>query len=199
MKSTQSNGSAMGSKVTATDSGTSTGETDEQQKANRIRLRELLLKKTEHEGPPTTAMMRNIPPEYTRTKLLELVDSAGFTATYDLVYLPIEFRSETNLGYAFINFTKHEDADKFKEKFQGFKDWYVTSDKVCEVGWSDVIQGTADHIERYRNSPVMHESVPDEFKPALFKDGVRQSFPAPTKKIRAPRQKKDSGKDDDGQ
>merc|ERR1719284_1518106 len=108
MKSTQSNGSGMGGKISQTDSGS--GDNDEAQKANRIRLRELLLKKTEHEGPPTTAMMRNIPPEYNRTKLLELVDSAGFAATYNLVYLPIDFRSEVNLGYCFINFVKHEEA-----------------------------------------------------------------------------------------
>ena len=31
------------------------------------------------------------------------------------------------------------------------------------------------HVERYKNSPVMHKSVPDEYKPAIFKDGVRRT------------------------
>eukprot|EP00439_Symbiodinium_sp_Y106_P038344 s1688_g4.t1 len=38
------------------------------------------------------------------------------------------------------------------------------------------------HVERYRNSPVMHRSVPDEYKPVIFKNGVRKKFPRPTKK-----------------
>lgn len=42
-------------------------------------------------------------------------------------------------------------------------------------------------MERYQNSPVMHPDVPDEWKPALFVQGVRVDFPAPTKKVKAPK------------
>ena len=42
------------------------------------------------------------------------------------------------------------------------------------------------HVERYRNSPVMHRSVPDEYEPVIFKNGVRKNFPRPTKKVKAP-------------
>ena len=31
------------------------------------------------------------------------------------------------------------------------------------------------HVERYKNSPVMHKSVPDEYKPVIFADGVRRT------------------------
>merc|ERR1712050_714019 len=88
---------------------------------------------------------------------------------------------------AFINFTSHERAVRFKEQFNGFSDWQMPCDKVCEVLWSDNLHGCDAHIERYRNSPVMHESVADKFKPALYKNGVRVPFPAPTKPIKAPR------------
>jgi hypothetical protein len=33
----------------------------------------------------------------------------------------------------------------------------------------------------------MHESVPQEYKPALFQNGMLVPFPRPTKKLRAPR------------
>ena len=33
------------------------------------------------------------------------------------------------------------------------------------MNWSHPYQGLDAHIERYRNSPVMHEDVPDEYKP----------------------------------
>merc|ERR1712048_1153697 len=91
------------------------------------------------------------------------------------------------LGYAFINFTTHEQAEKFRQHFHGFKDWQAPCDKACETSWSDSLKVYDSIVERYRNSPVMHESVADKFKPALYKDGVRIPFPEPTKCIKAPR------------
>jgi hypothetical protein len=32
----------------------------------------------------------------------------------------------------------------------------------------------------------MHEAVPEEFKPLIFEDGVKQPFPAPTEEISLP-------------
>lgn len=136
----------------------------------------------------TTVMMRNIPFYYMRSKLLGLLDEHGFSSCcYDMVYLPIDFGSGTGFGYAFINFVSNAEAERFKEHFQGFKNWFQPSDKVCEVDWSCTHQSLAAHIARYRNSPVMHESVPDEHKPMLFEQGIRVDFPAPTKKLRPPR------------
>jgi len=134
----------------------------------------------------TTVMMRNIPNNYTRALLLQLLDES-FYGTYDLVYLPIDFKTGVGLGYAFINFLNPQFAEEFGTQFQDFTGWALLSEKVCEVSWSDMLQGLDDHIERYRNSPVMHESVPDDFKPALFRNGVRIPFPGPTRTLRAPR------------
>lgn len=134
---------------------------------------------------PTTVMMRNIPNNYTREMLLDLLNSHGFKNSYNLVYLPIDFQTEVGLGYAFINLTG--DVQHFRDHFHGFSDWQVASQKVCHVSWSNPLQGIQAHIDRYRNSPVMHESVPDEYKPMLFVNGERVAFPAPTKRIRPPR------------
>merc|ERR1711971_1058543 len=133
-------------------------------------------------------MVRNIPNNYTRTMLVDLINAEGFEGKYDLVYLPIDFKNRVGLGYSFINFLDSDMAMRFQQHFAGFCSWSAQSDKICEVTWSDALQGTEAHIERYRNSPVMHESVPDECKPMLLKDGERIPFPAPTKRIRAPRQ-----------
>lgn len=93
------------------------------------------------------------------------------------------------MGYAFVNFISHGDAMRARKCFEGFRNWTISSQKVCEVGWADPLQGREDYEERYRNSPVMHESVPDTFRPVVFNDGVRVPFLAPTKRIRAPRRK----------
>merc|ERR1711953_948498 len=138
----------------------------------------------------TTAMMRNIPSMYTRENLSELLNQQGFCASYDLMYLPADLQTELNHGYAFINFTSVDHFERFREHFTNFSDWIVPSDRVCEVSWSDAAQGIDDNIKRYRDSPLMHESVEDRFKPALFEHGQRIPFPEPTKKIKAPRRKK---------
>lgn len=136
----------------------------------------------------TTVMMRNLPNNLDREQLLQLVDNEGFEGSYNLVYLPIDFKSKAGLGYAFIDFQRNEDAERFFEVFQDFTKWTMGSDKICNVTWSVALQGIDEHVKRYRNSPVMHESVPEEFRPVLFKEGKRVPFPEPTKRIRAPRQ-----------
>jgi hypothetical protein len=141
----------------------------------------------DHDEFRTTVMMRNIPNEHTRADLLGLIDQEGFHGLYDLVYMPVDFKTELNQGYAFINFTAAESAERFREHFMGFSDWLVPSEQICELCWSEQAQGIDLLIQRYRDSPVMHESVADRFKPVLFQDGQRIPFPKPTKVLKAPR------------
>jgi len=134
----------------------------------------------------STMMMRNVPNNYTREMLLSMLNNYGFSGKYDFVYLPHDFDRSANLGYAFVNLVSDEAVHAFWRKFDGFKRWTLPSAKVCRVSWSGPHQGLAAHVERYRNSPVMHRSVPDEYRPVVFTDGVRQPFPCPTRKIKPP-------------
>jgi len=135
----------------------------------------------------TTVMMRNIPKHYFGSTFTDLLSDFGLYAKFDFTYLPIDFRTGTNLGYAFVNFVSNADAKHCIDVFDGFCDWPCKFPKVCEASFSDPNQGLENHVERYRNSPVMHQNMPDEYKPRLFADGVRIEFPEPTKRIRAPR------------
>jgi hypothetical protein len=135
----------------------------------------------------TTVMFRNIPNNYTREMLLELLDVQGFKGCYDFVYWPMDSKKMAGLGYAFINLTSPINAVHFKEYFDGFTDWELSSKKVGEVSWSQPLQGLKAHIARYRNCPMMHEDVPDEFRPMLFSEGVRIAFPPPTEEVQKPR------------
>jgi len=134
----------------------------------------------------TTLMFRNLPKSYNRTDLLRILDEEGFQRTYCFIYVPTDFKSFSGFGYAFVAFHHHEDAVRAKVHFQGY-DWEEPSALSCDVAWSGAVQGREQHVERYRNSPVMHESVPDEYKPAVFEHGQRMAFPVPTKVIRPPR------------
>jgi len=138
-------------------------------------------------GEETTVMLRNVPNAYTRMMLIELLNAQGFLSRYDFVYLPMDFRNGVNLGYAFVNLSTHQAAVEFTDKLQGFCEWSSESSKVCEVTWAHPHQGLAEHVERYRNSPVMHPSMEEDYKPMVFRGGAQITFPAPTKAIKAPK------------
>jgi len=139
------------------------------------------------ESSRTTVMLRNLPNNYTRATLMELMEKEGFGSAYNFLYLPIDFKTQAALGYAFVNLVHPCVAEQFWRVFDGFSRWSVPSRKLCLVSWCEPHQGLETQIERYRNSPVMHDSVPDVYKPVLLQGGVRVCFPPPTKAMRAPR------------
>merc|ERR1712183_539535 len=119
--------------------------------------------------------------------LAALLDMHGFKCSYDFIYIPHNFKHKKSFGYAFINFVDETIAETFLAEFAGFADWGMESDRIAEVAWAEHFQGLVAHVERYRNSPGMHTSVPDQFKPAIFQHGLRVPFPAPTKCLKSPR------------
>lgn len=136
----------------------------------------------------TTVMLRNLPNSYTRQMLVDMLHAEGFGDKFNFVYLPIDFKTHGGLGYAFVNLTTPAEAERMRQRLEGLTQWALPSEKVCNVSWSHPgQQGFAANVARYRNSPIMHESVPDGWKPALFSAGVRVPFPPPTRKLRVPR------------
>jgi hypothetical protein len=145
----------------------------------------------------TTVMMRNVPHSYTCDKLIDLLESKGFSEWFDFVYVPINFECMLGVGYAFVNLTSQERAEEFILAFEGFDGWESSFSKTaCAMHWS-VCQGLDENISRYRNSPLMCEEVPAFYKPVLLKDGVRIEFPKPTKQLRTLRRRK--GKQQEGE
>lgn len=129
-------------------------------------------------------MLRNLPKTFDQERLLALLDSEGLKGSYDFAYLPIDFRNRCNLGYAFVNFVNPETASGFMRLFDGFDRWACESTEKGQVAWSEK-GGLKENIERYRNSAVMHESMPEQYRPMLFEavTGRRLPFPPPDKKV----------------
>jgi len=135
----------------------------------------------------TTVMLKNLPGEYSREMLLELLNEQGFEAKYNFVYRPADFKKKTWLGYAFVNLIDHDHAERFMQHFEGFADWKLDEEQPkAETRWGQH-HDKKKHIERYRDSPLMHPSVPDAYKPVVFEDGEQKPFPLPRKRLQAPR------------
>lgn len=135
----------------------------------------------------TTLLIKNVPAASRRDDLCGLLDSQGFAGQYDFIYMPANFKAMASFGYGFLNFVEPAFAERALECFQGFEWEFDSSVCTLEVAWSESHQGLDVHVERYRNCPVMHPSVPHEFQPLLLSAGARIPFPAPTKPLTAPR------------
>jgi hypothetical protein len=134
----------------------------------------------------TSLLLRNLPGSFTRDKVMEVLRTLGLATKVDFLYNPWNLKVKQNCGYAFVNFTTPEAAVECMNRLQGFC-WDAQGENTCEVAWCADNQGLDSHIERYRNSRIMHESVDDAYKPALFRHGVRIAFPLPTSAVKKPR------------
>jgi len=137
----------------------------------------------------TSVILKNLPQDCTRQILFEVLAEHGFIESVNFLYLPMTFDKVVvrSLRYAFISFTNECVAERFFRRFSNFSDWrdLVPREGGCRVEWS-ALQGLQAHIDRYRNSPIMHPSVPSEYRPMQLVQGMPVPFP-PTKQLEAPR------------
>ncbi|CAI9755924.1 unnamed protein product [Fraxinus pennsylvanica] len=122
----------------------------------------------------TTVMIKNIPNQFRRDDMLEFLDQhcQMYTLKYDFFYLPMDFRSKDNLGYAFVNFTNAAGAIKMMEILQNYQ-WGTiqtckgtfVSKKTCEVAWAR-IQGQKDLMARFQHSNFSCDQL--DFLPVVF-------------------------------
>jgi hypothetical protein len=115
----------------------------------------------------TTVMMRNIPTRTSVRLLLEVVSNtvgAPLIEIVDFLYLPIDFKTNKNLGYCFINFLSPSMATEFISKLDNQK--YVfcnTSEKQLQVSYSNR-QGYAKNLEVFTQTKML-DTWPDAYRP----------------------------------
>lgn len=137
----------------------------------------------EEETAETTFMLRGLPPGVTRPKFEEMLDTEGFAAKYDFLYLPMDLKAGGCFGHGFINLISPYEAERFQIHFHG-KQWPDADMEPMGVLSSEALQGLDELIERYRNSPLMHKTVPADVRPAIYRNGVVVPFPSPTVRLR---------------
>jgi hypothetical protein len=124
-----------------------------------------------HGGLLTTVMVRNIPTRYTSLGLVEVLKEHGFDKTFDFLYLPMDFRTRKNVGYAFVNFLDPDNVDRFISQFQGLQLKASTSQKTLEIVPSRR-QGFMDNISVFGASELLVSSTHQPFfKPLVMVQG----------------------------
>lgn len=116
------------------------------------------------EGEGTTCMLKNIPNKYSRAMLVDRM-LALFAGTVNFIYMPIDFSTECNVGYAFINFRTRAAADKFTKEFDSVHTKEClpgyNSNKIAQVSLAAVqgLRANMDHLSKSALLPMlnMHE------------------------------------------
>lgn len=116
----------------------------------------------------TTVMIRHIPYKYQQRKLLREINSAGFAGRYDFFYLPMDPRSRSNRGFAFVNFATPEVAEGFYHSFHGRRLHLSELEKVLAVMPAD-LQGFEENAKHYAASFAEGRKAVPHNKP-LFLD-----------------------------
>ncbi|CAN0900248.1 Protein MEI2-like 6 [Linum grandiflorum] len=126
----------------------------------------------------TSLMIRNIPNHLQRIQMLGYLDrhcanenssadGGCVLSEYDFFYLPIDFSTGANLGYAFVNFTTAVAASRFQQAFDGYA-WKVrNSGKICQIT-AAAIQGKEALVANFSSSVFRCERahyLPLEFDP----------------------------------
>jgi len=129
-----------------------------------------------------TLMLRNIPNKYTQAQLLQDLKSVCDAAdSIDFIYLPLDFKNNCNLGYAFLNFETTETAEGFQNTINGLSasklPRFTQSSKILAVQRARV-QGLEANIGRIRSSSVMRV-LNESSRPLLFKNKEPIPFPEP--------------------
>jgi hypothetical protein len=133
---------------------------------------------SDEEDQGTSVSLRNIPTAFSRTTLVQLLDSHGFQGEYNMVYVPMDRFRKKARGFAFVRFESHEGAKRCMSVFEGFRNWGTSSTKICAVEWG-VQQGDLQaQVLAYGNGAILRTDLAEEFKPALFCGGVQVPYSA---------------------
>ncbi|CAJ2649042.1 unnamed protein product [Trifolium pratense] len=116
------------------------------------------------EDQRTTLMIKNIPNKYTSKKLQDTINERH-KGTYDFLYLPIDFKNNCNVGYAFINMTSPSSIVPLYEVFNGKKWELFNSEKVAALAYAR-IQGKAALIAHFQHSSLM--DMDEDCRPILI-------------------------------
>jgi hypothetical protein len=142
------------------------------------------------ESQRTTLVLKGMSVNVTRKAVCDMLNSVGFAAKYDFVYLPVSFKTWRFFGYCVVNFVDHTVASKAFEQINtpecSWPDVVPEDARPVEAEWREKAQGLKANLDQYRNNPVMHPSVSDEYKPMLLSNGVRVAFPDPAAEIVTP-------------
>ncbi|CAE8591472.1 unnamed protein product, partial [Polarella glacialis] len=106
--------------------------------------------------------------------LLHEIDQAGFIGLYNFFYLPMDTHNRTNVGYAFVNFDRPQDMERFVNLFSGYTFQDHASQKIARVSPAH-IQGFVENIHHFSNRAVS-QSRNSQYRPLVIHQGIHMDL-----------------------
>jgi len=123
----------------------------------------------------STVVLCKIPKWVDRDALRQVMDDEGFAGAYDFIYVPMDFVKAVCFGFAIVNFSSGLEAEKALAHFSTHGTRLFGQPVSSE--WSESVHGVEALVDKYRNSKVMLDDVPEAYKPLLLSEGHPQAFP----------------------
>jgi len=127
----------------------------------------------------TTMMIRSLPEQLTQRDLLNELNQFGLAGLYDFCYLPRDFKSVENKGYAFVNFTSPETASMFRNSWnrRSFPASSALAGQQLVITSADV-QGLASNLKKWCG-PRLRRIRNPELKPYVSSAALETEEPSP--------------------
>lgn len=116
--------------------------------------------------------INNLPRGFLRAAVVEMLDAQGLNGLYNFVHVPVDSDSGESLCCAVVNMVSCRVAELAMVLLSAFDGWH----QKLSLEWNSH-QSFDEIVEELRDSCIMHDAVPDEYKPAFFATGSRVSFP----------------------
>jgi hypothetical protein len=121
----------------------------------------------------TTFMLKNLPRRMTREELFSLLHRDLPLGVVNFLYVPIDYGTGENFGYAFVNLVSEQYVEGFTKSIRG-KRLDSPSPRRVEVSPARV-QGFTANINRLIGSKILSE-VEERSLPLIFYNNVQVSF-----------------------
>mmetsp|Transcript_138101 Transcript_138101/g.385292 ORF Transcript_138101/g.385292 Transcript_138101/m.385292 type:complete len:311 (+) Transcript_138101:98-1030(+) len=145
------------------------------QEATHAQSADLIVETPEAEKV-TTLMLRNLPQSISQRDLCVALDRAGFAGKYDFLYMPTVFSSGVGKGYAFVNFTAPEYADRLLNSWTKGRPFGRMQNKTIGIIIAH-IQGRDANIAQW-DTPKMRRVRNPNHRPLVLAPGTSGSAPA---------------------
>merc|ERR1712217_746152 len=93
----------------------------------------------------------------------------------------MDVRNNANVGYAFINFFRPEEFDRFRQHFEGYQFKRAGSKKIATVSPA-LVQGLKANVQNLRKKRVAQGM----YRPLVLRDGRRVDIEDVAKEVGAP-------------
>jgi RNA recognition motif-containing protein len=138
------------------------GPRDQQPKQQRLRA----CTESDCQKSVTTIMIQNFPKTVSQRMLVDDLNRSEFVDAFDFCYVPTDFKTRLNKGFAFVNFSSPAQAESFKRLYDVSRRFGVRDDEASPRYTPAAVQGLDANVQTLQKGKMARIRSRD-FRPYL--------------------------------